>query len=633
MCPTCRRLAVIDDTNHGHGDSGHHRNAASSSPIVKGLIDNMDVMCRHQLDHEEALQRGEEKCAGASSSSNGDDSSADDTGDSTRVKHTRVINCNWTGKLSEYPSHLESKMCPLQKTQCLGCDSLHRRGYLKSGYCHNSECVLLAARSVLDKKERMDANVILSKCVVLEARSVLDKKQTMDEKESEMVGMGTNTLKIETIGNADKENRCMNEDSLLLRSASKLKAMTPTNHHRQEHHQQPQQPPNTPLATRVYIQADAPELSAITSSFSTCKDDSKDSCLIPTSWGVIQDSAVNSVRFVSRLDSHADSDVVNCRSQSSKKSNKTKNSSKITVVPNNQNKYNDAFLLTAVKVQVVKELAKQQLQSDNTTTPMTVKAVLVHQYIVDFCSHWIRRKPHALFDFVVYRPGNNLVSRQEEGGNSNNEFYQGMNKLLCGISGPKRTEWEGGLYPVLLEWTDRALPPVCKFPKHFHHANVCPTTGIVMLSTFRSPEWHPEISIPEILFDLQQLLAHPNHDENISLSKEEQENYQVKIRIQNSMYEPNSLLLTAQDIDGFGESRLWQLVDGDALLCDRGRHENSNVVHVQPGEPEFNGSLALRHGQREVCKARCSCCAYGQSLWDEEHEMRFIFGTGMSTLS
>ena len=638
MCPTCRHLAVIDDHTDTHN---HHASSASTSPIVKGLIDNMDVRCRHQLDHEESLaeqlQRGgKEKCGSGSSSSNNDDTTTvTATADSLQVKYAQVTNCNWTGKLSEYPSHLESNSCPLQKIHCLGCNSLHMRGYLKSGYCHNSECVVLAARSVLEKKDRMDANEVLSKCVVLEARSVLEKKQIMDEKESKMGVNSPPKLKIEINGNEDKENRCGNEDSLLLRSASKLKAMTPTNHHRQEHNQQQQsqqQPPKTPLATRVYIQADVPQLSAITSSFSTCKDTggSKDeSCLIPTSWGLIQDPTVNSVRFVSQMDNHAvlDEDL-NCPSKSTNDSNKTKKSNKIIVVPNNNNnnqsKYSDAFLLAVVKVQVAKELAKQQLQSRN-STPTAVKSMLVHQYIIDFCSRWIRRKPQALFDFVVYRPSSNVVSSQEGGSIK-------MNKLLCGIPGPKRTEWECGLYPVLLEWTDRDLPPICKFPKHFHHANVCPTSGIVMLSTFsRVEEWHPEISIPEILFDLQQLLAHPNHHDEV-LSEEEEANYQFKIRIQNSMYGPNSILGTAQDIDGFGESRLWQLVDGDALLCRGGRKDNINVDHVRPKEPEFNGSSALLHNQREVCKARCSCCAYGQSLWDEKHEMRFIFGTGMCSL-
>ena len=162
MCPTCRHLAVIDDHTDTHN---HHASSASTSPIVKGLIDNMDVRCRHQLDHEESLaeqlqQGGKEKCGSGSSSSNNDTTTVTATADSLQVKYAQVTNCNWTGNLSEYPSHLESNSCPLQKIHCLGCNSLHMRGYLKSGYCHNSACVVLAARSVLEKKDRMDANEV-----------------------------------------------------------------------------------------------------------------------------------------------------------------------------------------------------------------------------------------------------------------------------------------------------------------------------------------------------------------------------------------------------------------------------------------------------------------------------------------
>jgi ubiquitin-protein ligase len=113
-----------------------------------------------------------------------------------------------------------------------------------------------------------------------------------------------------------------------------------------------------------------------------------------------------------------------------------------------------------------------------------------------FRRKWMERKSDALFDFVVYRKKSGSTTR-----------------LLCGIPGPKRTPWEGGLFPVLMTcFSDPDQPPKCQYPPDFHHVNVYPS-GLISASTVH-PELdrHHEISIPELLFSLQKHLAHPFPD-------------------------------------------------------------------------------------------------------------------------
>lgn len=582
MCPTCRHLAVIDDQS------------PRVSPIVKSIIENLHVRCKNQLDREEAIKENQ----------NGN------TGSPLQVKYASVEDCDWKGNLGEYSAHLESS-CPLVTVNCraAGCTSRHLRGYMRSGYCQNSECVVMSARSVLEKKKQLD-NL---------------------SKDRSTVEVTSSTASVED----NKENAPCSNSAKGFESPQKT---PPLNKEQQlPQSQRSTRLTETLLPTRVFVQAESRVNLSTDLVDSMCKSKSNEVRqlkIIPTALGVIRDPAMNSVRFttkfgpqdlsltettsLTRVESYASShagtlDVsensVIDANEKHKCDESIGKSDKIILVPNqNKPRSNDAFLLAAIKVLLDKEVAKIQLQQRSLAEITNVKAMFVSRHIIEFCRTWMKVKPDALVDFVVYRPKSN----------------EQINKILCGIPGPKRTDWEGGLYPVLLEWSDVNQPPKCKFPKHFHHANVCPSTGIAMLSTFSSFEWHPEISIQEIFFDLQQLLAHPNHkDPSIN-----DESYNFKTRIQTSMYAPGSLLDTAGEIEGIGNTELWQLVDGEALTCGGRRDHNMNMSNVWSREPELNGDFSL-NGHRVMCKAKCSCCVFGQSLWDEKREMRFLFGTGL----
>lgn len=84
----------------------------------------------------------------------------------------------------------------------------------------------------------------------------------------------------------------------------------------------------------------------------------------------------------------------------------------------------------------------------------------------------------------------------------------------CNIPGKKGTDWEGGFYPVTLEFGDSypSKPPKAKFPPSFFHPNVYPS-GTVCLSIINEDEdWKPSISVKQILVGIQQMLdnANPN---------------------------------------------------------------------------------------------------------------------------
>lgn len=85
-------------------------------------------------------------------------------------------------------------------------------------------------------------------------------------------------------------------------------------------------------------------------------------------------------------------------------------------------------------------------------------------------------------------------------------------KWKCFVPGKKGTDWEGGFYPLTMEFTEDypAKPPKCKFPEGFFHPNIYPS-GTVCLSILNEDEgWKPSITVKQILLGIQELLDTPN---------------------------------------------------------------------------------------------------------------------------
>jgi len=153
------------------------------------------------------------------------------------------------------------------------------------------------------------------------------------------------------------------------------------------------------------------------------------------------------------------------------------------------------------------ELEHRLFQKDREI--QTLKERLLDNWLSDnFVRDWIVAKPPYFRDFCVYRPIQHLTGP--------------ISQIIVGIPGPRNTDWQDGLYPLLVTFTpegfERKEPPKCDFPEDFFHPNVY--EGNVHVNTlveFEGP-WDPSISLPELFFCIQQLLAHPNHRGSLSTS-------------------------------------------------------------------------------------------------------------------
>lgn len=91
-----------------------------------------------------------------------------------------------------------------------------------------------------------------------------------------------------------------------------------------------------------------------------------------------------------------------------------------------------------------------------------LKARLLDNWLSDFFREWIIAKPPYFENFVVYRPIKYLTGP--------------ISQIIAGIPGPGNSDWEGGLFPLLITFTpegfERKEPPKCDFPETFFHPNV-----------------------------------------------------------------------------------------------------------------------------------------------------------------
>lgn len=87
-----------------------------------------------------------------------------------------------------------------------------------------------------------------------------------------------------------------------------------------------------------------------------------------------------------------------------------------------------------------------------------------------------------------------------------------MMKWECGIPGKPKTDWEGGLYKLAVEFTEDypSRPPKVRFTPPLFHPNVYPS-GTVCLSILDADKaWRPSITLKQILLGVQDLLDTPN---------------------------------------------------------------------------------------------------------------------------
>jgi len=113
----------------------------------------------------------------------------------------------------------------------------------------------------------------------------------------------------------------------------------------------------------------------------------------------------------------------------------------------------------------------------------------------------------------------------------------------CAIPGKPDTIWEGGLYPITLQFGKDypAKPPRVAFPPGFFHPNVYPT-GKVCLSILNEEKgWKPSVTIKQILLGVQDLLDSPNMRDPAQQEAYDQLNrskatYEKRVRAQAQRY-------------------------------------------------------------------------------------------------
>jgi ubiquitin-conjugating enzyme E2 I len=142
---------------------------------------------------------------------------------------------------------------------------------------------------------------------------------------------------------------------------------------------------------------------------------------------------------------------------------------------------------------------------------------------------WRKDHPHGFYARPTVNPDNSLNLMRWE----------------CGIPGKKGTAWEGGVFPLVMEFSEDypTKPPLCRFPKGFFHPNIYPS-GTVCLSIL-SEDWRPAITVKQILLGIQELLDNPNEHspaqkDAYQLYVTDRQRYYERVRQQVAQYPPPS---------------------------------------------------------------------------------------------
>ena len=114
----------------------------------------------------------------------------------------------------------------------------------------------------------------------------------------------------------------------------------------------------------------------------------------------------------------------------------------------------------------------------------------------------------------------------------------------CRIPGKKGTDWEGGEYPLILQFSQDypTKGPKVSFAKPLFHPNVYPD-GKVCLSITNEGSWKAAVTIKQILVGVQDLLEAPNNSdaaqrEAHDVYKRSKSEYSKRVREQAKKFAP-----------------------------------------------------------------------------------------------
>eukprot|EP00053_Salpingoeca_punica_P009738 m.87671 g.87671 ORF g.87671 m.87671 type:complete len:159 (+) comp15139_c0_seq2:27-503(+) len=122
------------------------------------------------------------------------------------------------------------------------------------------------------------------------------------------------------------------------------------------------------------------------------------------------------------------------------------------------------------------------------------------------------------------------------------ESADGTRDLLtweCAIPGKKGTAWEGGLFKLMMTFSEDypIVPPKCKFDPPLFHPNVYPSGTVCLSLLDADKDWRPAITIKQILLGIQDLLNSPNINDPAQadafhIFQRNREEYEMRVRQQ-----------------------------------------------------------------------------------------------------
>ena len=85
-------------------------------------------------------------------------------------------------------------------------------------------------------------------------------------------------------------------------------------------------------------------------------------------------------------------------------------------------------------------------------------------------------------------------------------------KWKAGVPGKTGTDWEGGVFPLSLTFSNDypSKPPKVMFTPPIYHPNVFPSGNICLSILNESKDWKPSVTLKQILQGVQDLLDAPN---------------------------------------------------------------------------------------------------------------------------
>lgn len=134
-----------------------------------------------------------------------------------------------------------------------------------------------------------------------------------------------------------------------------------------------------------------------------------------------------------------------------------------------------------------------------------------------------------------------FVARPAKGEDGSTDLF----RWTCAIPGKEGTPWEGGLYPLTMQFAQEypSKPPKVVFETALFHPNVYPSGTVCLSILSEDKDWRPSLTVKEILVGVQALLNEPNisdpaQEEPYVLYRDDKSAYEARVREQARQFSP-----------------------------------------------------------------------------------------------